>query len=82
MRDGSYFSFPMALANGINGALWTVYGLVIEDWLMAAPSLVAVISSIIQVCKLNTHTSSESYLRIVKYLQVILNSRKYTNWRV
>jgi hypothetical protein len=39
MRDGSYFSFPMALANGINGALWTAYGLALDDWILAAPSI-------------------------------------------
>jgi hypothetical protein len=49
MRDGSYFSFPLALTNGINGLLWTVYGLALGDWLIAAPSIVAVISSTTQV---------------------------------
>jgi uncharacterized protein with PQ loop repeat len=51
MRDGSYFSLPIALANGINGALWSIYGLVIGDWLMTAPSLIGVISSVTQVCE-------------------------------
>jgi hypothetical protein len=51
MRDGSYFSLPLALTNGINGALWSIYGLVIDDWLMTAPSLIGVISSVTQVCE-------------------------------
>jgi hypothetical protein len=49
MRDGSYFSFPLALTNGINGLLWTVYGSVLEDWILTAPSLVGVISSLTQL---------------------------------
>ena len=30
-KDASSISFPMAIANGINGLLWTAYGFAIAD---------------------------------------------------
>ncbi|KXS17721.1 hypothetical protein M427DRAFT_54321 [Gonapodya prolifera JEL478] len=48
-RDASSFSYPLSLACVLNGALWTVYGLVIGDGFVWAPNAVGAVVGVVQV---------------------------------
>ena len=48
-KDASSISLPLAIANGINGMLWSAYGLAIGDAFVYAPNIAGVLTTIIQL---------------------------------
>ena len=51
-KDASSISFPLAVANGINGLLWTTYGFAIGNPFVYAPNLAGIITVLIQIALL------------------------------
>lgn len=48
-KDASSISLPMAVANGINGLLWTSYGFAISNPFVWAPNFVGIITVLVQI---------------------------------
>ncbi|KNE55602.1 hypothetical protein AMAG_01492 [Allomyces macrogynus ATCC 38327] len=48
-KNAAIFSLPLAAACLVNGALWTVYGVVLADWFIWGPNLLGAIVAIMQI---------------------------------
>lgn len=48
-KDASSISLPLAIANGINGLLWTAYGFAIGNPFVWAPNFIGVITVLVQI---------------------------------
>jgi solute carrier family 50 protein (sugar transporter) len=48
-RDASSISLPLAVANGINGSLWTAYGFAIGNAFVWAPNLAGIATVLVQL---------------------------------
>ncbi|KNE58414.1 hypothetical protein AMAG_03987 [Allomyces macrogynus ATCC 38327] len=52
-KNAAIFSLPLAAACLVNGALWTVYGVVLADWFIWGPNLLGAIVAVMQiVCRI------------------------------
>ncbi len=48
-KDTSSISLPLAIANGINGSLWTAYGFAISNPFVWAPNLAGILTVLVQL---------------------------------
>ncbi|KAJ3375828.1 hypothetical protein GGF31_003033 [Allomyces arbusculus] len=48
-KNAAIFSLPLAAACLVNGALWTVYGMVLADWFIWGPNLLGAIVAVMQI---------------------------------